>query len=219
MTVNWPKILSELRFPFRRPEWLLLSLAYTGLLYAASLRAGLLDIGNSFWILTAGTVVLLSPIYHAVLIPWMAAARSKPVGKEPAARVDVVRVFARLVVGELLVNALVIAGAFLFLVPGIYFGVRLAFYKQAIIIDDRRPVVAMRESFRRTANWRLALVLFGGLAFCYAIATGFDFLLLAVAPAWLLHVGSVIVSAILLLYVNTFVTTTFCSRPSAPPAG
>ena len=210
-TVNWPKIRSELRFPFRRPQWLLVSLVYTGVLHAASLRAGLLDIGSSFWILTAGTVLLLSPIYHAVVIPWMVAARSERPSDDPAARVDVERVFPRLVVGELLVNALVIAGAFVFLLPGIYFGMRLAFYKQAILVDDKAPVAAMRESFRRTAEWRLALGLFGALAVFYGVATGVDFLLIIVAPTWLLHVGSVAVSAVLLLYVNGFITTSYCS--------
>jgi len=210
--VNWPRILSELRFPFQRPQWFLLSLVYTGLLYAASLRAGLLDVGNSFWILTAAAALLLSPIYHAVLIPWMAAARSGGSREGLAARKDLERAFARLVVGELLVNALVIAGAFLFLLPGIYFGVRLIFYKQAILLDDLAPAAAMRESFRRTGDWRLALALFGGLAACYAMATGFDFLLLVAAPLWLVHVGSVIVSATLLLYVNALITASYCAR-------
>ncbi|MBU0596151.1 hypothetical protein KJ567_05665, partial [Candidatus Bipolaricaulota bacterium] len=179
--MNWPKILSELRFPLRRPRWLLLSLAYTGLLYAASSRAGLVDIGNPFWILTAGSAVLLSPIYHAVLIPWMVAARSAQAGDGEAPRVDVEKTFPRLIIGELMVNALVIAGAFVFLLPGVYLGVRLAFYKQAILIDDKPPMAAMRESFRRTANWRLAFVLFGALAVFYGVATGVNLLLLVVA--------------------------------------
>lgn len=210
--MNWPKTLRELRFPFHRPWWLLLSLAYTGLLYVASLRAGLLDIGDPFWILTAGAAILLSPLYHALLIPSMAKVRSERSADGPVERSAPGRAFPRLVVGELLVNALVIAGAFLFLLPGIYFGVRLAFYKQAILVDDKPTMVAMRESFHRTASWRLALALFGVLAVLYGVATGVDFLVLIVAPTWFLHAGSVAVSAVLLLYVNGFVTASYCGQ-------
>ena len=225
MTVNWPKLLSELRFPLRRPVWLLLSFIYTGLLYVASLQAGLLDIGSSFWILTAGAALLLSPIYHGVLIPWMLTARLETSeGDSKAAngigvpnggrgtRVDVERTFARLVIGEFLVNALVVGGVLVFLVPGIYFGIRLIFYKQEIIAGDASPIVAMRESFRRTADWRFAAVVFAVLAGCYGIVTGIDLLLLMVAPPWLVHAGSITASALLLLYVNSFVTAFYGSR-------
>lgn len=225
MTMNWPKLLTELKFPLRRPAWLLLSFLYTGVLYAASLQAGLLDIGSSFWILTAAAALLLSPIYHAVLIPWMLTARSEiseagsaatsGIGASNGAReirVDVERTFARLVIGEILVNALVVAGVLVFLVPGIYFGIRLVFYKQEIIAGDSSPVAAMRQSFRRTADWRFGLVVFAVLASCYALVTGIDLLLLMVAPPWLVHAGSVTASALLLLYVNSFVTVFYASR-------
>jgi len=211
--MSWRRLLSELRFPFRHPEWFVLSLVYSGILHGASLRADLFDVGDPFWILTAGVVILLSPIYHAMLLPGMIARRCGAGEITRETRSPVESTLSRLIVGELMVNGLVIAGALVFLLPGIYLGVRLAFYKHEIIAQDRPTTLAIRESFGKTREGRMALLVFGALGVCYGAAFGIDALLLGAATApWLIHAGSIAVSTMLLVYVNSFITALYCAR-------
>jgi len=211
--MSWRRLLSELRFPFQHPEWFILTLVYSGILHGASLRADLFDIGDPFWILTAGVVILLSPIYHAMLLPGMIARRCAAGDVMRGARSPVESTLARLIVGELMVNALVIAGALVFLLPGIYLGVRLAFYKHEIIAHDRPATLAIRDSFAKTRDGRTALLIFGALGVCYGTAFGIDALLLgSTTSPWLIHAGSIGVSTLLLVYVNSFITARYCTR-------
>ncbi len=205
----WESASRVLLFPFRRPSLLLLSVVYSGLLYAAVLRAGILDVANPYWVLSVGALLLLSPIYHALLLPAIERAlRGAPADWRSALRAWHVS-FPRLFVGELVVGAAVVVGGLLFLIPGIYAGMRLIYYKQSIVLD-REPIgAALRASAQATADQRSTVGLFFRLAALYGCILGLDTLFIAYAPDAAVHVGSVLGSALLLVWMNVLVTTSY----------
>jgi len=75
--------------------------------------------------------------------------------------------YGSLVAGEFLVNAIVVVGGIMFVIPGIYFGLRLIFYKQEILIGGARGTAALKMSIARTRQWRETLSLFGALSLFY----------------------------------------------------
>ncbi len=188
---------------------LVLSVGYSGLLYAAGLQADFLDVRNPFWVLSVGGLLLLSPIYHALLLPAIAAALRGTRADWRAALRDAQDQFPRLFLGEVLVGAVVIAGGLLLLIPGIYVGMRLIYYKQSIVFGRRSAIHALRESLRMTLDWRSTIGLFFGLAVLYGCAVGFDSLLVAYAPSLIVHVGAIVGTALLLIWMNVLVTSLY----------
>lgn len=165
--------------PFKRPLLLLISTIFTAVLYAPNSQAGVVDIHNPKWVMTMATFILLSPFFHGVYI---LLAREYEMGKTLPMRQalsQTASLYPRLVMGEILVNLGVVAGLFLFVLPGIYVGLRLIFYKQAILIDRASGITGPQTSFRRTAGWRAPLFLilwlapiYGGVVLIgYAVAT------------------------------------------------
>ena len=55
-----------------------------------------------------------------------------------------------LFVTETMRNAVLVVGTFLLIVPGLFFGFRLAFATEAVVLSDRRPPGAFAHSFRLT---------------------------------------------------------------------
>ena len=209
MTSSADHIRHTARLLAHSPSIAIASLAYSIIIQSASLRSGLLDIGNPWWVLTAGLIVLLSPIYHAFVIARTGASRS---GQAFSIRGVPMESFGDLVAGELLVNALVILGSALLIVPGIYIGLRTIYYKQGIVLQKARLVPAIRQSLRLTAQPRAAGQLFAGLAVAYGLPLGFDWLLRPVLPdAWLLP-AAVVVSTSFLAWVNVYITCSFDDR-------
>jgi len=157
-------------------------------------------------VLTVAAIILLSPVYHAAYIRM---AEGVLIGN-PKTRADVSSAvfdyFPALIVGELLVNAVVILGGLLLVLPGVYLGTRLAFYKHAILLDGARPLPAMRESLRRTANWKRALSVFLLLALFYGISVGVGFALAGVPAMWFADIVGIAVSGLLLAWVNLLLT-------------
>jgi len=205
-----------LRLSFQHPRWILLSLVYTGACYAANQHAGLFDIDDPLWILTVACLLLLSPIYHGLLILGViegVVAKTERI----SVFVAVCGAFPGLVLGELLTAAAVMVGSLLFLLPGIYIGIRLVYYKQALLIDRRSLWEAFRESFRRTAGGRQAACLLGCLAVFYGVGIGIDWLLVATAPSWLLHPVTVSISAFLLTWINVLFTLLFVADLQLAP--
>jgi len=206
MATTWAEARRALRLPLRRPWWFLWSIAYAAAVYAPSQRAGLLDIDDPMWVVTVGVVLLLSPIYHAVLIPSISAAWRDAPSPWRSVLADAGRAFPQLVIGELLANAAVICGSILLIVPGIYIGVRFAFYKQAILLHRRAAVGSIQESYARIRTARGFATVLAVLAVFYSAGIGAESLLLLAAPSWFIHVGSVGLSGALLVWVNALLT-------------
>jgi membrane-anchored glycerophosphoryl diester phosphodiesterase (GDPDase) len=209
---TWKRLRRGLLLPFRSPALLVLSVGYSGLLYAASLQAGFLDIRNPYWVLNAGGLLLLSPIYHALLLPAIASALRETRADWRAMLNNAHGLFPRLFLGELIVGAAVIAGGVILVIPGIYIGMRLIYYKQSIVFERRSAILALRESLRMTGDWRSTIALFFYLALLYGCAFGLDSLLIRRAPSLVAHVGAVVVTALLLVWMNAFVTTCYVDR-------
>lgn len=184
----------------------LASLVYSSAIHLSSLRADLLDITDPFWVVTIGLIILLSPIYHLLVIGKVDAFlrdESLPLRTLP------MEAFGDLVLGELLVNALVVLGsAFLFL-PGIFIGLRAIYYKQIIILHKARPVEAIRESFGLTKAPRVVMRIFLLLAASYCLPLALDYLLAPITQAWWIHPTGILVSTSFIAWVNVYITLSF----------
>jgi len=191
---------------------LALSVGYSGLLYAASLQAGFLDVRNPYWVLSVGGLLLLSPIYHALLLPAIASALQRTRADWRAVLSDARDLFPRLFLGEVVVGAAVIAGGLLLLIPGIYVGMRFIYYKQSIVFERKSAIHAFRESLRITRDWRSTVGLFLCLAALYACTVGLDSLLITHAPSLVVHVGAITGTALLLVWMNVLVTSSYVNR-------
>ncbi len=182
------------------------SLAYSSIIHLSSLRADLLDIGDPWWVVTVGLVLLLSPMYHTFVIGRTA---SSVAGQAFSFRNIPMEAFGDLVIGELLVNACVILGSALFLLPGIYVGLRSIYYKQIIVLRKARSLEAIRQSFRMTIELRAVLQIFLFLAVAYCIPLAIDFLLTPATQALWVHPVAILVSTSFVAWVNVYITLSF----------
>jgi len=206
MTTILQRIRLTAKLLRRAPAIALVSLVYSSVIHLASLRADLLDIGDPWWVVTVGLVLLLSPLYHAFVVGKAAAlVRGEPFPLHHCRMES----FGDLVVGELLVNAFVVLGSALFLLPGIYVGLRLIYYKQIIILHKARPMEAIRQSFRITTAPRVVFQTFLLLAGAYSIPLAVDFLLPSEPQAWWIHPVAILVSTSFIAWVNVYITLSF----------
>jgi hypothetical protein len=194
------------RLLIQAPSIGLASLFYSSMIQLSSLRADLLDITDPWWVVTVGLVLLLSPIYHIAVIGKVAAfhrRESFPLRSVP------VETFGDLVLGELLVNALVVLGsAFLFL-PGIYVGLRSIYYKQIIILHKARPVEAIRGSFRLTMAPSVMFRTLLLLSASYILPLTIEYLLAPMTQAWWIHLVAILISTSFLAWINGYITLSF----------
>ncbi len=153
--------------PFQKPYLLVWAIAYSGLLYLLNLQASLYDIGNPRWVLTMAGIILLSPFFNGGFIVLLRAGYSGQRLPLAAAITQVTPAYGSLVLGELLVNIIVGLGAILFVIPGIYFGLRLIFYKQETLIAGARGTAALKLSIVRTSVPGRIQVLFLYLSIAY----------------------------------------------------
>ena len=197
----------------RDPSLLPIALGFTVTQYAVGLKAGIVDVQSPWWILTMGIMLLGSPVVHTWLI---VRSRNLPHQKRATPRMVFSRLivcFVRLLLGEILVNALVVAGLVAFLAPGVYIGVRVIYYKQAIVLDRLPIPAAIFHSVQLTSGWRAAMMTFVHLVPIWAVSFG------AVAAATFLDLGFagdmlvVVGSAISLAWVNSFLTMSY--RPAS----
>ncbi len=81
------------------------------------------------------------------------------------------------VVATFVYGLLVSLGLILFLIPGIYFGVRLSFYDLALVDNQSGPITAFRESMNITSGkfWSLFL-------FCFLLMSVSFFITTALLP-------------------------------------
>jgi membrane-anchored glycerophosphoryl diester phosphodiesterase (GDPDase) len=106
----------------------------------------------------------------------------------------------------------VIAGGALLLIPGIYVGMRFIYYKQSIVFERRSAIPSLRESLRMTRDWRSTVGLFLCLAALYGCTAGLDSLLVTYVPSLVVHVIAVVGTALLLVWMNVLVTSSYVDR-------
>jgi len=209
--ISWMVLL-----PFRRPGLLLFSLLFSGALYVANMQASVYDIGSPKWVITMAILILLSPFFHGVVILRVRGVES---GKDITtwqALLQTSVFYPRLVVGEILVNLVVVAGLFLFILPGVYVGLRLIFYKQAILIDHATGATALKVSSRRTTGWRISLFLLALLTPFYGLVVLIGYV--ATVFSWgAFGEGLVLVaSALFLIWTNTLLTSLYLEPALMP---
>ncbi len=204
-----------LALPFRNPALFAVALAFSGILYAANLQAGLYDIQNPRWVITMGAVLLLSPLFGGVFI---LLVRQIERGE---ARLALGPAFSRtlvlygpLVVGELVVNLGVVLGMLLFILPGIYLGLRWSLYKQAILVDGKRAIAGMQVSFARTRSGRTLIELFVALSACYAPTLLFGYATMVVQMGALGEAIALVLSTLTFAWANGFLTLRYLRGPS-----
>lgn len=188
--------------PFRRPSLLAWALVFTGIFYLVNRQANLYDIANPRWVITMAALILLSPFFNGGFI-LLLQMQSK------GEKLSLVRAIAQmfpsygsLIAGEFLVNGIVIAGGILFVIPGVYFGLRLIFYKQEILIGGTRGIAALKMSIARTRQWRETLSLFGALSLFYLPTIAVFFVPLSLA--WDLY--ALFASALTFAWTNILLT-------------
>jgi len=205
----WETLRRSLTLPFRCPAVLAISIGYAGLLYAASLRAGYTEIRSPYWVLSVAGLLLLSPIYHALVLPMIARDQCRESVHGGSVVEDVLITFPRFFIGEIVVAAAVAVGAMLFLIPGVYVGMRLVYYKQEIALK-RQPVGdALRASYQRTRDGRTTSRLFAGLVILCGSAIGVNTALALLGSSSVVHVGSIVCTGVLLAWMNALVTASY----------
>ena len=188
--------------PFRQPLLLIWALAFTGIFYLVNRQANLYDIANPRWVITMATLILVSPFFNGGFILLLQARRN---GEKLSLGQAIVQTFSNygsLIAGELLVNMIVVAGGILFVIPGIYFGLRLIFYKQEILIGGARGTAALKMSVARTQKWRGTLSLFASLSLFYLPAVAVFFVPMSLA--WDLY--ALLASALTFAWINILLT-------------
>lgn len=182
------------------------ALVYSTAIHASSARADILDLANPWWILTAATVLLLSPVFHALVIQSaFASLRGLPFRLRDIPAES----FGSLVAGEFLVNGAVILGSIFLLLPGVYAGMRLIYYKQSIVLHKTRVLASVRESLLLTADGRRLLGVFVVLGLSYCVPLAIDFLVLPAVDALWGHVLAVVVSSVFVAWINVYLTLAF----------
>ncbi len=149
--------------PLKDPVLLGLSLAFAGILYAVNQQANIYDIHNHGWVITMGALILISPLVHALFLTRMRADLEQRPSTVTTGLTTGGALYTRLVGGEIAVSVLAAAGMLLFVLPGIYIGLRLSLYKQAILFDGRTVAGALRESMVHTRyprQWGIILLIY-----------------------------------------------------------
>jgi hypothetical protein len=184
----------------------LLSLFFVVILYVMDSQATLYEIENPKWVLSMGAFILLHPIFNGMFILLVHGERRGEPLTLSQALTRILPCYGQLVAGEIMVNLGVLIGFLLLFVPGAYLGLRLIFYKQAIVIDGASAIAGMRTSLAMTQDWHDLVVLLRFLAILYAPT------FLVVGAIIALPLGSIgnwvarAVSVLTFAWVNTLLT-------------
>jgi len=201
-----PLIKETLLQPFQRPVLLVWALVSSGILYLVNRQANLYDIANPRWVITMASIILLSPLFSGGFILLLQAEHK---GEKLSPWKAIVQTFSTyysfLIAGEFLVNIIVIAGGILFVIPGIYFGLRLIFYKQEILIGGARGTAALKKSIARTRKWRDTMFLFASLSLFYLPTIAVFFVPMSLV--W--DAYALVVSALTFAWTNILLTRVY----------
>lgn len=198
--------------PFLRPVLLVWALVFVGVFYFVNLQASLYDITNPRWVVTMACLILLSPLFNGVFILLVHARQERQALSLGGAAAKTFTAYVPLVMGEVVVNLIVVAGGLFFVLPGIYLGLRLIFYKQEMLIGgERHTMNALRKSLARTTDWRRILSLLGALSLFYSPTVVVFFL--PVSLFW--DLVAVLLSAFVFAWTNVFLTLMYQAKEAS----
>ncbi len=210
--MNSAQVKRLVRIAFLDPYLITLSLAFSTVLFATNQQANLYDIQNPRWVITMGVLILLSPVAHSFFLTRVRAVLGKGNGSLRDGMGASAAFYSRLVGGEVVVSLIAAAGLFLLLLPGIYLGVRLSLYKQAILFDGKTMTAALRESMARTASWPVIGMIF----LLFTLLYGMEVLVGYLAGTFLAEgwgiVIAVIAAALGFSGINTFLSAIYFVR-------
>jgi hypothetical protein len=163
------RISRILATPFRRPSLLAIAALASGILYALNKQASIYDIKDPKWVVSMAGFILLSPLFNGVFIAFVRRSAPKQSTALKQAWNSTLEAYPRLMLAGVLVNLAVVAALFLFVLPGIYLGLRLSFYKQVLLIERGTILDGIRKSLQRTRGWRMPLRLLFSLSPFYGL--------------------------------------------------
>ena len=200
-----------LRIPFRRPILLCVSFFLFLVLTLTNIQETLYQIENPMWVFGMAVLILGAPFFNGAFILLAHGEMQKKGRPLRYALNRTLTDWPRLVIAGIVCNLLVAAGLLLFVLPGIYIGLRLSFYKQAILIDRCSVTAAFMSSLRRTIGWQFPLLLL------VLLAPFYGFSILAVYVVNMFSLGLVgeglllVVSALTFAWTNTLLTSLYLS--------
>jgi len=212
MIVKPLQISQILLFPFRHLALLWLAVCFSVILYLGNSPASIYDIQDPYWVIPIATLILLSPLWHGLFILLMNGYYTKSPISITEALSHAIPLYTRLFVGEILVNLLVIGGALLLFVPGVYFGLRSSFYKQAISIGGSTTLAGIKDSFTRTQGWRIPSMLLLLLSPFYALAFLFSYVVSAITSGIVGEALVILVSALMFAWTNILLTVIYLNQ-------
>lgn len=128
-------------------------------------------------------ILVLGPLSFGGLYAFLAATRDR----RPEAGflfVAFQRCYWPSVLANLLLSVALMVGFALLIIPGVFLAVRLAFVPYLVVDENRDPVDAMRESWRRTAP--VAWTVFGAMLLAIPLGlVGLLLLIVGVVPAFI----------------------------------
>lgn len=200
------------RISLADPYLTTISFSFAAVLFVANQQANLYDVQNPRWVLTMGLLILLSPLVHSLFLTRVRALLQQRPSSIKRGFAASTAFYPRLVIGEVLVSLVAAAGLFLLLLPGIYIGLRLSLYKQAIIFEGKSLTAALRESMVRTSSWPVIGVILLVLAPIYGVEVLIGYLSGAfLSEGWGI-VFAVLASAAGFSLMNTFLTAIYFER-------
>ncbi len=153
--------IARIQLPF------IIGLNLLGLLLQVNLDADSSAARNATALLMLLNITLLPLYWGATLLFLQSAVDNQPLSAFQAVSVSL-RYWRRLLLTYLLTGLAVTLGLMLLIVPGIYIGVRLVFADYICVLEDKKPVESLRQSWRESDAyfWLLfkgLLIIFGGL--------------------------------------------------------
>ena len=195
--------------PFRHPALLFISLLFSVIIYLTNLQASILEVQNPRWVVSMAVLILLSPLFHGLFILLVHGYKKRETISVQRALTRTLLLYPRLVAAEILVNLAVVAGLFLLVLPGIYLGLRLIFYKQTILINQTPITIGIQESFQYTLGWHTPLSLLLLLAPFYSLSILVGYIAMTFNLGTFGEGLGLITSALTLAWVNTLLTSLY----------
>lgn len=191
------------------------SFAFSAVLFFVNQQANLYDIQNPNWVITMGVLILASPIAHSLFLVRARAVLGHGTGSLRDGIEAGATFYPRLVLGEIGVSLAAAAGLFLLILPGVYIGIRLSLYKQAVLFEGKTVREALQESMVRTASWPVIGWILLVLSVIYGMEILIGYLVYLAGASFPTGVGiaiAIVISAAGFSLLNAFLTAVYLER-------
>ncbi len=152
----------------------LLLINLVALLAGQALEAGTSQSRNVLALMTLTNLSLLPIYWGATIFYFASVVADQPIGVAQALKLSLGR-WRHLLLTYLLMGAAVFTGLLLFVVPGVYLIVRLAFADYICVLQQKDAVTALRQSWATSAEYFWPLCY--GLGTLFVVLTGVELLL------------------------------------------